>query len=254
MKKSIISVAVLCAASLIFTGCGGKSPAPETTAQSAPETTAQTAPETAAQSAPVSESGTVSEKKESAAEKADSETKAIAVYFSRVGNTEFPENVDAVSSASLQADGSAVKGNAQLIAEWIAGEAGCETFEIVSEEFYPADYDQTVEQAKNEQNENLRPALKTALDDPEQYDVIYLAFPNWWGDLPMPVYSFFDTYDFSGKTIKVFITHEGSHFSNTIDTIRNLEPDAEIVEGLDIRGESVKDEEQNIRTWVQENK
>ena len=176
------------------------------------------------------------------------------VYFSRVGNTEFPENVDVVSSASLQTDGSSVKGNAQLIAEWIAGEAGCDTFEIVSEESYPADYDQTVEQAKNEQNENFRPTLKTVLENPGQYDDIYLVFPNWWGDLPMPVYSFFDTYDFSGKTIKVFITHEGSHFSNTIDTIRNLEPEAEIIEGLDIRGESVKDEELNIRTWVQENR
>lgn len=246
MKKSIISVAVLCAASLIFAGCGGRSPASETTAQSAPETTAQ--------SAPVSESVTESEKKEGTAEKSDSPKKAIAVYFSRVGNTEFPENVDVVSSASLQTDGSSVKGNAQLIAEWIAGEAGCDTFEIVSEESYPADYDQTVEQAKNEQNENFRPTLKTVLENPGQYDDIYLVFPNWWGDLPMPVYSFFDTYDFSGKTIKVFITHEGSHFSNTIDTIRNLEPEAEIIEGLDIRGESVKDEEKNIRTWVQENR
>ena len=136
MKKSIISVAVLCAASLIFAGCGGRSPASETTAQSAPETTAQ--------SAPVSESVTESEKKEGTAEKSDSPKKAIAVYFSRVGNTEFPENVDVVSSASLQTDGSSVKGNAQLIAEWIAGEAGCDTFEIVSEESYPADYDQTV--------------------------------------------------------------------------------------------------------------
>ena len=111
-----------------------------------------------------------------------------------------------------------------------------------------------MEQAKNEQNENFRPTLKTVLENPGQYDDIYLVFPNWWGDLPMPVYSFFDTYDFSGKTIKVFITHEGSHFSNTIDTIRNLEPEAEIIEGLDIRGESVKDEELNIRTWVQENR
>ena len=228
MKKSIISVAVLCAASLIFAGCGGRSPASETTAQSAPETTAQ--------SAPVSESVTESEKKEGTAEK---------VYFSRVGNTEFPENVDVVSSASLQTDGSSVKGNAQLIAEWIAGEAGCDTFEIVSEESYPADYDQTVEQAKNEQNENFRPTLKTVLENPGQYDDIYLAFPNWWGDLPMPVYSFFDTYDFSGKTIKVFITHEGSHFSNTIDTIRNLEPEAEIIEGLDIRGER-----RSSRVWI----
>ena len=190
---------------------------------------------------------------ESSKDKAVSDAKSIAVYFSRVGNTDFPEGVDAISSASLQPDDGNIKGNAQLIAEWIADEAGCEIFEIVSEEDYPVDYDQTVDQARNEQSDGVRPSLKSTLEEPEQYDTIYLAFPNWWADLPMPVYSFFDEYDFSGKTIAVFITHEGSRFSHTIDTIRELEPDAEIVEGLAVRGGTVKDEEQNIRKWVQEN-
>lgn len=191
---------------------------------------------------------------ESSKDKAVSDSKSVAVYFSRVGNTEFPEGVDAISSASLQPDGGNIKGNAQLIAEWIADEAGCEIFEIVSEEAYPADYDQTVNLARNEQSGGVRPSLISSLEEPEQYDTIYLAFPNWWADLPMPVYSFFDEYDFSGKTIAVFITHEGSRFSHTIDTIRELEPEAEIVEGLAVRGGSVKDEEQDIRKWVQENR
>ena len=179
---------------------------------------------------------------------------AAAVYFSRVGNTDFPADVDAVASASLQADNGTIKGNAQLIAEWISEEAGCETFEILTDEAYPADYDETVDQAKTEQRNSFRPVLRSDLSEIGQYDTIYLVIPNWWGDLPMAVYSFFDACDLSGKTIKVCITHEGSRFSRTVDTIRQLEPDAEVIEGIAVRGGSVKDEEQNIRQWARENK
>ncbi|MBQ1424192.1 MAG: hypothetical protein IIY96_07105 [Lachnospiraceae bacterium] len=191
---------------------------------------------------------------DTAAVQDEPDSSAAVVYFSRVGNTDFPEGIDAVSSASLQTDDGILKGNAQLIAEWIADEAGCEALEIVSEEAYPADYDATVDQAKSEQNEDLRPALKTGLEAVENCETIYLVIPNWWADLPMPVYTFFENHDLSGKTITVFITHEGSRFSRTIDTIRELEPEAEVVEGLAVRGGSVKDEEANIRNRVRENR
>ena len=176
--------------------------------------------------------------------------KAISVYFSRVGNTEFPDEVDAVSSATLNRKNGELKGNAQLIAEWAADAAGCETFEIVTEESYPSDYDQTVDLAKEEQTQNKRPALKNALENAAEYDMVYLSFPNWWADMPMAVYSFFDAYDFSGKTINVFITHEGSGFSRTINTIRELEPGATVNEALAVRGGSVADEENMVREWV----
>ena len=176
--------------------------------------------------------------------------KAISVYFSRVGNTEFPDDVDAISSATLNRKNGELKGNAQLIAEWAADEAGCETFEIVTEESYPSDYDQTVDFAKEEQSQNKRPALKNALKDVENYSTVYLTFPNWWTDMPMAVYSFFDAYDFSGKTINVFITHEGSGFSRTIDTIRELEPNAVVTEAVAVRGGNASNEENTIREWV----
>lgn len=177
---------------------------------------------------------------------------SLAVYFSRVGNTDFPEDVDASSSASIQEEGGQKKGNAQMIAEWISEEAGCETFEILTKESYPVDYDETVDQASNEQNEGARPELKTEIENLDEYDTIYLVFPNWWGDMPMPVYSFLDAYDLSGKKINVFITHEGSSFSGTIDTIKELEPEAEVTEGLAVRGGSVAEEEDNIRQWVKD--
>ena len=171
--------------------------------------------------------------------------KSIVIYFSRVGNTDFPADVDALTSASIRIDNGTVKGNAQLMAEYIAAEAGCETYEITVEEPYPVDYDETVNLAREEQNKNARPALKN--------DTVYLVFPNWWADLPMPLYTFFENHDFSSKTINVFATHEGSGFSRTVDAVKKLEPKADVNEGLAVRGANVTDEEQSIRKWVRDN-
>ena len=183
-----------------------------------------------------------------------SESKALAVYFSRVGNTDFPADVDADSSASIRVDENGLMGNAGQIAAWIAEEAGCETMEILTEDAYPVNYDETVNQAQQEQNAGFRPVLKADEKAVEDYDTIYLVFPNWWGDLPMPVFSFLDSHDLSGKTVNVFVTHEGSRFSGTVETIRELEPGAEVLEGLAVQGASVTDEEQNIRQWVIDHK
>lgn len=185
-----------------------------------------------------------------AAESSAPGSNALAVYFSRVGNTDFPEDVDADSSASIRVDENGLIGNAGQIAAWIAEEAGCETMEILTEDAYPVNYNETVDQARQEQNEGFRPMLKADEKAVEDYDTIYLVFPNWWGDLPMPVFSFLDSHDLSGKTVNVFVTHEGSGFSGTVGTIRELEPDAEVLEGLAVQGASVTDEEQNIRQWV----
>ena len=185
-----------------------------------------------------------------AAESSAPGSNALAVYFSRVGNTDFPADVDADSSASIRVDENGLMGNAGQIAAWIAEEAGCETMEILTEDAYPVNYDETVNQAKQEQNEGFRPMLKADEKAVEDYDTIYLVFPNWWGDLPMPVFSFLESHDLSGKTVNVFVTHEGSGFSGTIGTIRELKPDAEVLEGLAVQGANVTDEEQNIRQWV----
>ncbi len=179
--------------------------------------------------------------------------KSIVIYFSRVGNTDFPADVDALTSASIRIDNGTVKGNAQLMAEYIAAEAGCETYEITVEEPYPVDYDETVNLAREEQNKNARPALKNDTINTDEYDTVYLVFPNWWADLPMPLYTFFENHDFSSKTINVFATHEGSGFSKTVDAVKKLEPKADVNEGLAVRGANVTDEEQSIRKWVKDN-
>lgn len=174
----------------------------------------------------------------------------LVVYFSRVGNTDFPADVDAESSATLSLDGEELKGNAQLIAEWIADETGGLLFEIQTEKRYPADYSATTDEARAEQSEGARPALVTGLDSVEGYGTVYLVYPNWWGDLPMPVYSFLESYDFTGKTVNLFVTHEGSGFSRTVESVETLEPGASVVKGLSIRGGDVPSSETTVRDWV----
>ena len=280
MKKRLLPMSMLLVVLLLgLSACGSSSPAagqdsqvPQETAADAQETesldqeeevtaeeTEETKePEQAVQGSTEMESA-VAENDAAAAAASEAESpapkgNALAIYFSRVGNTDFPEGFDADSSASIRIDDNGLMGNAGQIAAWIAEEAGCETMEILTEETYPADYNETVDQAKQEQNESFRPLLKADEKAVEDYETIYLVFPNWWGDLPMPVYSFLEAHDLAGKTVNVFVTHEGSRFSNTVGTIAELEPGADVREGLAIQGGSVSDSEQTVRQWVIDNK
>ena len=259
MKKRIITAVLTCLLLVFLSACGGQeSKTKIATSTSLDEQSTEAMGETTQEKKTTQEEKDP-EQKQTGTDEAQSipeqsGNSSIVVYFSRVGNTEFPEDIDASSSASIQADDGVVKGNAQIIGEWIAEEAGCKTLEILAKDPYPVDYDETVEQARDEQSEGVRPDLKTVAVDVEGCDTVYLVFPNWWGDLPMPVYSFFDACDFSGKKINVFVTHEGSSFSGTIDTIKELEPEAEVTEAIAVRGGSVSEEEENIRQWVVDNK
>ena len=268
-------IAVLLVVLLLLSACGTKTAQEASAAASVPESfgaeapagteTAQvteektTAEEPAAEPAEPAaeaepEAGSEQEAETEPAETAEetAQNPVIVVYFSRMGNTDFPEDVDAVSSASLVDSNGELKGNAQLLAEWMADEAGCETWEITTSEKYPADYDETTDVAKEEQNEDARPALSAQLEGFDGIETVYLVYPNWWGDLPMALYSFFDEYDFAGKTICVSVTHGGSGFSGGISTIQALEPDAQVIEGLSLRDSSVPDAEEEARQLVRD--
>ncbi|MFR7985750.1 MAG: flavodoxin [Clostridia bacterium] len=152
--------------------------------------------------------------------------KILIAYFTAAENS----GVDAVASASVtDIDGSAV-GLTRAVADMIQDETGGELFSIRTSEVYPANRDELIDYAAQEQEEDARPELTSHIDDLDQYDVIFVGYPNWWADLPMAVYSFFDEYDFSGKTIIPFNVHNGSQFSGTIETIQELEPDADVIE------------------------
>lgn len=233
MKK--IGIFLICLALLgSLTACGGGETPPQPQAET-PAAPAETAPQ-------------IPEELPAAS------VRTLVIYFSRVGNTDFPEDVDAVSSATLNRVEGELKGNAQLMAEWMADELGADLFEIQTEYTYPVGYTDTTDAAKQEQANRARPTLKSPLVSPDGYDTVYLVFPNWWGDLPMAVYSYFDAYDFAGKTVIVSVTHEGSSFSRTVDTVRGLEPGADVVEGLSLRGGSVAESEGVVRQFIRDNR
>ncbi|WP_461256360.1 flavodoxin [Treponema sp. R80B11-R83G3] len=125
-------------------------------------------------------------------------------------------------------------GNAKTLAEQIAQATGGVLFEIKTVTPYPNNYDECTKAAKQEQNANARPAISGKVANMEQYSTVFLCYPNWWGTLPMPVFTFLEAYDFSGKTIYPLVTHGGSRFGRSLDDIKKLCPKAVIGEGLDV--------------------
>ena len=162
-------------------------------------------------------------------------SKILIVYFSRAD-----ENY---------AVGYIEKGNTAIIAEMIAEETDGELFHIERATPYPADYDECTDEAKQEQNENARPALMEDKDISE-YDVIFLGYPIWWADMPMPVYTFLEGHDFSGKTMIPFCTHAGSGLSGTEKSIENVCADSEILDGLSIKGEDAQNSQDQAKETV----
>ena len=181
-----------------------------------------------------------------------SDTNVLIVYFSRVGNTDFPEDVDAVSSASLLRKDGALYGNTQYVAALIQQATGGDLFLIETEEKYPADYDETDQLGGKENRERSRPALASHVDDIADYDMIYLGYPNWYYDMPMAVYAFLEEYDLSGKTIIPFVTSGGGGFSKSISEIQSLQPNAEVLtEGYKVTHSKVDDVTlEDIEQWL----
>lgn len=146
----------------------------------------------------------------------------LIAYFSRAGEN---YNVGVIE-----------KGNTANVAEMIAAQTGGDLFHIETVTPYPENYDECTEVAQQELRDNARPELTASVENFDDYDVIFLGYPNWWGDMPMAVYTFMESYDFSDKTIVPFCTHEGSGLSSTESSIASACSNAEVLDGLAIRG------------------
>lgn len=146
--------------------------------------------------------------------------------------------------------GNISEGNTHIIAKMIAEATGGTLFEIVSEKDYPHDsYDEMVEIAKQEKAQKARPAIKDNVNV-EDYDIIFIGYPNWWGDMPMPVYTFLEQHDWNGKTVVPFCTHEGSGLSDTERYIADVCKGATIANGLAVRGETAQNNREQARKSV----
>lgn len=176
--------------------------------------------------------------------------------------TQTEENADAGETADIAegtdaaaGEGTALiayfswSGNTETVAQEIQAQTGADLFEIVPAEPYTDDYNELLDIAQEEQSSDARPAISETVDL-SSYDTVYLGFPNWWGDMPMILYTFLDEYDLSGKTIAPFNTSGGSGFSGSLDTIAEMEPEAEITEGISLGDGEAEDCADDVAEWL----
>ena len=239
MKRSVallVLLTLLCS----LTACGGNptsqsiSDVPESSqnAEEIPDTPLNTDPPTVSQSS--GETGN---------------SNILIAYFTWADNTvvEDPSSVDvdATTSASVLAPGNAAK-----LASWIQQEVGGDLHSIVVEEPYSSDYDECLDRAADEKAENARPALASHVDN-MNYDIVFLGFPNWWYTLPMPVLTFVEGYDWSGKTVVPFVTHGTGGLSSTIrDLTAALPEDVTILEPIGVYRPEVDASQSAIQEWI----
>lgn len=163
----------------------------------------------------------------------------IIVYFSRGG-----ENYVGGAIKNLTV------GNTEVVAEKLGELTGASTFKVEPMVAYSNDYNECIEEARCDLKRDARPELVSWPEGMEQYDTVYLGYPNYWGTMPMAVFTFLERYDFSGKTIKPFCTHEGSGMGRSEADIKRLCPDAVVEKGIAILGSKVQDVEGKLRQWM----
>lgn len=167
---------------------------------------------------------------------------ALIAFYSRAGENYFG---GAYRSISV--------GNTEKAARMLAKCTGGTLYRIEQAEPYSENYRECVAQAMADFKGNTRPAVKNLPESLEGYDEIYLGYPNYCGTMPMAVYTFLEHYDFRGKTIHPFCTHEGSGLAGTEADIRRAAPGATVTKGLAIHGSSVDGAEETIARWAERN-
>jgi flavodoxin len=165
--------------------------------------------------------------------------KCLIAYFSRRGNNYVGGNI-----VNLPV------GNTEVVARMIQKLTKGNLFRVEALKPYPRDYIETTEVAQKEQRSDARPELTGHVENMDSYDVIILGYPNWWGTMPMPVFTFLEEYDFSGKTIVPFCTHEGSGLGRSVKDIQRLCPQTNISESLVLRGGGVSKSQSEVSKWL----
>jgi flavodoxin len=228
MMKKNIAVILALALLISLAACGAKDNTPETTSD---QPTGSAELESDGETEKSTDDAPVTEKK------------ILTVYFSSANTA----GVDAVSSATPYAGEYA---STEQLAIFIHDAVGGDLAKITPEKDYPEDYNGTADAAKAERDNDERPAFLALEVNPEDYDVIFVGYPMWWYTLPMVMYTFFDTYDFSGKTIVPFNTHAGSGDGGTYAEIAEFEPNATVLDGLAVSGSRAANAQNDVTDWL----
>ena len=166
-------------------------------------------------------------------------SRTLVAYFSRAGENYFGGQLQTIPV-----------GNTERVAKTVAEQTMGKLFRIEPVKAYPDEYGACTEAAKADLHANARPALKEMPENLGDYDFIFLGFPTWWGTMPMPVWTFLESYDFTGKYIYPFCTHEGSQMGHSEADIKRLCPKAEVLRGLPIRGNAVDNADAYVASWL----
>lgn len=181
---------------------------------------------------------------ENTAENTTNDKKILVIYFSSTNTND----VDIVSSATSKVGSVS---STEYLANYIHEKVGGDIEKLTPVKDYPEGYNETADVAKAERDRDDRPEFKKLSVNPEDYDVIFIGYPMWWYTLPMIYYTFFDEYDFSGKTLIPFNTHEGSADGGTYDEIRQFEPNATVPEGFNVRGTNAGKADGDLDKWLE---
>lgn len=165
--------------------------------------------------------------------------KILIVYYSRKGENYWNGSIKNIS-----------KGNTERVAEFIEKAVGGDLFEIDTVRTYDKDYYKCIEEAKEELYSNARPELKAYPENLESYDTIFVGYPNWWGTMPMCMFTLLEKYNFSGKTIIPFCTNEGSGMGSSERDIKKICVGANIKNGLSIHGAESEKSENKVSEWA----
>ncbi len=162
--------------------------------------------------------------------------KSIVIYFSRADENYAVGYID--------------KGNTEVIAEYIRDLTGAELFKVERKKPYAKDYNTCIKEAQIEQERNERPEIVKVLPSIDDYEVVYIGVPVYWGDLPQPMLTQLEKLNWNGKIVRPFTTHEGSGLGNIPNQLKSICKGAEVLNGLAIRGASVRSSKDKVADWI----
>lgn len=181
---------------------------------------------------------------------AQTEGKTLVTYFTWPTR----DDVDGTTSASRLTRDGKLYGNTEYVAGIISQRLGADLHHIETERTYPSTVGAVLDDTKEEHNRGDYPKLKSHVEDMSQYDIVFIGYPLWWYDMPMALYTFFDEYDLSGKTVVLFTTHGGNRFCRTLRTVQQLEPKAVVMQGPAIFDREMDKAEEQVSKWLEINK
>ena len=175
-------------------------------------------------------------------------SRVLVTYFTWADNTENPEGVDEMASPSVHAPGHVAQ-----LASWIQERTGGDSFSIRVTEPYSSDWDECLDRANQEKAEGTRPKLVETVENMDDYDVIFLGYPNWWYSCPMALISFLEEQDFSGKQVYLFCSHGTGGLANSVEDITEVIPDADLSDNVfDVYEEDASSSRDEVESWLQE--